>query len=85
MDPPMEIPGSSEFDQAVDRLVEAARGVVRKLAEVGEQTSWFDGFDTDRVYSWGELADLREALEYFGTLPQPPRMSNPWPPGEVYD
>lgn len=45
-----------------DRLAGEAARLVQALHEVGEQTLWRDGDNTDRVYSWGELAGLRKAL-----------------------
>lgn len=44
-------------------LVEiAARELVGKLREVGNESGWKDKDKTDRVYSWAEFDDLRHYL-----------------------
>lgn len=44
------------------RLAHEARKVVDLLREVGEDTRWRDGSQTDRVYAWFEFDDLRRLL-----------------------
>lgn len=46
----------------VSALEREAQSIVGLLVKVGEQTGWRDGDETDRVYSWGEFANLRRLL-----------------------
>lgn len=40
----------------------AARGLLKLLEDVGNETEWRDKSQTDRVYAWYEFDELREAL-----------------------
>jgi len=45
-------------------LLEAAREVVKLLDDVGTESGWIDGGQTDRVYAWYEFDDLRAAIAH---------------------
>lgn len=46
----------------VRQLREAAWPIVRALEDVGDQTNWSIGDETDRVYPWYEIEPLKHAV-----------------------
>jgi len=45
-----------------DDLRKSARELIQLIRDVGEETDWHDGDETDRVFAWHEFDDLRKAL-----------------------
>lgn len=41
----------------------ASRQVVQELEEVGDNTDWRDGPETDRIYPWYEIEPLAKCLK----------------------
>ena len=46
----------------VRHLREAAWPIIRELEQAGDDTSWCDGDETDRVYPWYEIEPLKKAV-----------------------
>jgi hypothetical protein len=53
-----------------DQLRVAATPIAEALRQVGDETDWRDGNETDRVYAWGEIEPLWKALA--GSLAETP-------------
>ena len=51
-----------EIARYVDTLRAAAWPIVRELEDVGDQTNWAIGDETDRVYPWFEIEPLKRAV-----------------------
>jgi len=54
--------GNEELDDAIP-VLQAATELVQLIRDVGEETDWRDGDETDRVFAWHEFEALRKALE----------------------
>lgn len=52
-----------DYRAAYNRVATAARAVTSLLYNVGVETEWRDGDETDRVFAWYELEPLVKALE----------------------
>ena len=46
----------------VDNLRQTAWPIIRTLEDVGDQTNWSQGDETDRVYPWYEIEPLKHAV-----------------------
>jgi len=49
-------------------LRNAARELIKLIKDVGNETDWRDGDETDRVFAWHEFDQLRKALSEEGIL-----------------
>lgn len=54
----------------IGTVLRPARDMVAMLKQVGDQTNWADGDETDRVFAWHEIEPLANALEAFGDEPR---------------
>jgi hypothetical protein len=62
------------------RLDSAARNLMKLLEDVGNETQWKDGQQSDRVFAWYEFDEIRRAL---GDLE--PRFAGDVPDYEGYE
>jgi hypothetical protein len=53
---------ADEIVDYVDALRAAAWPIVRALEDVGDQSNWAIGDETDRVYPWYEIEPLKRAV-----------------------
>lgn len=53
---------ASMIARYVRQLREAAWPIVRALEDVGDQTNWAIGDETDRCYLWYEIEPLKHAV-----------------------
>lgn len=60
------------------QLILEAERVVELLREVGEQTQWKDGDQTDRVFAWYELDELAALVELAKQAPALPGEAQHW-------
>lgn len=50
-------------DSVLRQIADACRPIVDALEQVGIETNWAGGDETDRVYPWYEIKPLSELLE----------------------
>ena len=53
---------ANDIARYVRQLREAAWPIIRALEDVGDQTNWQGGDETDRVYPWYEIKPLKDAV-----------------------
>jgi hypothetical protein len=53
----------ADYRAAYNRVATAARAVTAELYNVGVETDWRDGDETDRVFAWYEMLPLVKALD----------------------
>lgn len=60
---------NSELERHIAGLIDASKIVMGHLTEVGNNTDWAHGDETDRVYAWHEFEPLRAAILAAGGKP----------------